>query len=294
MSIKKSGLGKGLGALIPTESMQNIEKNINEHGELIQEIDVNLIIPNKDQPRKHFDQERIASLGDSISEHGLLQPIVLKRKGSFYEIIAGERRWRATKHLGVKKIASIIKDVDDFTIAQLALIENVQREDLNPIEEAMAYHKLIDEYKITQEKLSKIVGKSRSYLTNTMRLMKLEPFIQDGIVEGTISNGHGRALLALEEPKKRKMAYDKIVSEAFSVRMTEDMVKNFEKYFKERSTTINKPHNKLREIVNLEDELSVSFGTKVTIKETQGKGKILIDFYNIDDLNRIIDLINKQ
>lgn len=290
---KKSGLGRGLGALISTESMQSIEKNINEHGELIQEIDVNLIIPNKDQPRKNFDTEKIISLSDSIAEHGLLQPIVLKRSGSYYEIIAGERRWRATKHLGVKKIASIIRDVDDFTIAQLALIENVQREDLNPIEEGLAYQKLIDEYQITQDKLSKIVGKSRSYLTNTMRLIKLEGYIQESIASGIISSGHGRALLSIENLDHRQMAFNKIVEEGLSVRVAEDIGRNFEKYFKEKKPE-NKSHQKLKEIINLENELSLSFGTKVTIAENKGKGKISIDFYNIDDLNRIIDLINHQ
>lgn len=290
---KKSGLGRGLGALISTESMQSIEKNINEHGELIQEIDVNLIIPNKDQPRKNFDTEKIISLSDSIAEHGLLQPIVLKRSGSYYEIIAGERRWRATKHLGVKKIASIIRDVDDFTIAQLALIENVQREDLNPIEEGLAYQKLIDEYQITQDKLSKIVGKSRSYLTNTMRLIKLEGYIQESIASGIISSGHGRALLSIENLDHRQMAFNKIVEEGLSVRVAEDIGRNFEKYFKEKKPE-NKSHPKLKEIISLENDLSLSFGTKVTITENKGKGKISIDFYNIDDLNRIIDLINHQ
>lgn len=290
---KKSGLGRGLGALISTESMQSIEKNINEHGELIQEIDVNLIIPNKDQPRKNFDSDKIISLSDSIAEHGLLQPIVLKRSGSYYEIIAGERRWRATKHLGVKKIASIIRDVDDFTIAQLALIENVQREDLNPIEEGLAYQKLIDEYQITQDKLSKIVGKSRSYLTNTMRLIKLEGYIQESIASGIISSGHGRALLSIENLDHRQMAFNKIVDEGLSVRVAEDIGRNFEKYFKEKKSE-NKSHPKLKEIISLENDLSLSFATKVTITENKGKGKISIDFYNIDDLNRIIDLINHQ
>ncbi|MBM7560995.1 ParB/RepB/Spo0J family partition protein [Fusibacter tunisiensis] len=287
---KKSGLGRGLGALISDDSMHSIEKNINEHGELVQEIDVNLIIPNKDQPRKHFDSEKISALGDSIEEHGLLQPIVLKRSGSYYEIIAGERRWRATKSIGRKKIQAIIRDVDEFTIAQLALIENVQREDLNPIEEALAYMKLIEEYKITQEKLSKIVGKSRSYLTNTMRLVKLEPIIQESIMKGTLSNGHGRALLSIEDTNHRIMAFEKIINEGLSVRVAEDMSRNFSKYFKTK-TQQTKTTQKLKEITSLENELSLTYGTKVTINENNGKGRISIDFYNIDDLNRIIDLI---
>lgn len=289
MSIKKSGLGKGLGALIPNESMEAFEGKINEQGDLIHEIDINLIMPNKNQPRKVFDFEKIKSLSESIEEHGLLQPIVLKKHSGLYEIIAGERRWRACKHLGLKKVPSIIKNVDNVTIAQLALIENLQREDLNPIEEAMAYHRLIDEYNITQDKMSKIAGKSRVYITNTMRLLKLESYIQDSIVKKLISSGHGRALLSIDNEKKRRMAYEKVVAEELSVRVTEDLVKNFDKYFK----TIESKAKPLKnfEISSIEDELAVHIGTKVSIKEKNGKGKITIDFYDIDDLNRILEII---
>jgi len=290
MTLKKSGLGKGLGALIPNESMEAFESKINEHGELIHEIDINLIMPNKDQPRKVFDVEKISSLGESISEHGLLQPIVLKKTGGLYEIIAGERRWRACKHIGLKKVPSIIKDVDSSTIAQLALIENLQREDLNPIEEAMAYHRLIDEYQITQEKMSRIAGKSRVYITNTMRLLKLDSYIKDAIVSKQISSGHGRAILALDNEKKRRMAYDRILIDDLSVRSTEELIKNFDKHFKVADSKAKPLRNK--EVTAIEDELSVFIGTKVTIKEKNGKGKIIIDFYDVEDLNRIIELIN--
>lgn len=290
MTLKKSGLGKGLGALIPNESMEAFESKINEHGELIHEIDINLIMPNKDQPRKVFDVEKISSLGESISEHGLLQPIVLKKTGGLYEIIAGERRWRACKHIGLKKVPSIIKDVDSSTIAQLALIENLQREDLNPIEEAMAYHRLIEEYQITQEKMSKIAGKSRVYITNTIRLLKLDPYIQDAIVSKHISSGHGRAILALDSEKKRRMAYDRILIDDLSVRSTEELIKNFDKHFKIAESKAKPLRSK--EVTAIEDELSVFIGTKVTIKEKNGKGKIVIDFYDVEDLNRIIELIN--
>lgn len=289
MSVKKSGLGKGLGALIPNDSMEAFEGKITEQGDLIHEIDINLIMPNKNQPRKVFDIEKIKSLSESIEEHGLLQPIVLKKHSGLYEIIAGERRWRACKHLGLKKVPSIIKNVDNVTIAQLALIENLQREDLNPIEEAMAYHRLIDEYNITQEKMSKIAGKSRVYITNTMRLLKLDDYIQDSIVTKTITSGHGRALLAIENDRKRKLAFDKVISDELSVRATEDLVRNFDKYFKTIESKA-KPIKNI-EISSIEDELAVYIGTKVTIKEKNGKGKITIDFYDIEDLNRILDII---
>lgn len=292
---KKSGLGRGLGALIPNDVTIEKKAKINENGEMIDQIDINLIIPNRDQPRKDFDESKIVALGDSIKELGLLQPIVLKRKGSYYEIIAGERRWRACKHVGLKKVPSIIKDVDEFTVAQLALVENVQREDLNPIEEAAAYSKLIDEFKITQDSLSKIVGKSRSYITNTIRLLKLEDYIQEGIQTNVISNGHGRSLLSLETEKKRRLAFDYIVKESLSVRKTEELVKNFDTIFNRMPIQrTHKPNKKLPEILNVEEELAVAIGTKVTIKESNGKGKILIDFYNIDDLNRILDIISQK
>lgn len=291
MTVKKSGLGRGLGALIPNESMEAFESKINEHGDLIHEVDINLIMPNKNQPRKVFDVEKIYSLGESIAELGLLQPIVVKKNGSLYEIIAGERRWRACKHIGLKKVPAIIKDVNNSTIAQLALIENLQREDLNPIEEAMAYSRLIEEFEITQEKMSKIAGKSRVYITNTMRLLKLEPYIQESIIDKKITSGHGRALLSLESEKKRKMLYEHILNDELSVRATEEAAKNFEKVFKTNQKS-TKPAKNI-EISAVEDDLSVLVGTKVTISERNGKGKISIDFYDLDDLNRIIDILTK-
>lgn len=293
MSVKKSGLGKGLGALIPNESMEAFENKINEHGELIHDIDINLIMPNKNQPRKIFDPERIQALATSIEEHGLLQPIVLKKAGGLYEIIAGERRWRACKHIGLKKIPAIIKNVDAVTIAQLALIENLQREDLNPIEEAMAYNRLIDEFELTQEKMSKIAGKSRVYITNTIRLLKLDEYIQDAISNKVITSGHGRALLSLESDKIRKKAFDKVVSEQLSVRATEELVKNSDKLFKDKELRSNKTIDKNIDVLNFESQISTVLGTKVQIKEKEGKGKISIDFYSMEDLNRLIDYFEK-
>jgi ParB family chromosome partitioning protein len=288
---KKTGLGRGLGALIPGDTDTSIIQKINESGDLIDEIDIDLIIPNRDQPRRQFDKDKIDALADSIRFHGLLQPIVLKRKDSFYEIIAGERRWRACKSIQMKKVPAIVKDVDEFTIAQLALIENLQREDLNPIEEAMAFQNLIELYGMTQENLSKIVGRSRSFITNYLRMLKLEPEILKSIADGVISHGHGRALLGLDNVKDRIRAYEKILMDGLSVRQTEALVKNFDQVFK--SPIKRKSVKKLQEIVYIEEQLAVLIGTKINIKEKNGKGKIEIDFYNIDDLNRIIDTIKK-
>jgi len=286
---KKTGLGRGLGALIPNDISQNVKDKINESGELVDEIEIDLIIPNRDQPRKEFDKDKIQNLANSIHEHGLIQPIILKRSGSFYEIIAGERRWRACKVLGFKKVQAIIKDVDAFTIAQLALIENLQREDLNPIEEAMAFQNLIMEYSMTQESLARIVGKSRSYITNYMRMLKLDPIIQKGIMNEVISHGHGRALLSIDSEKTRLKAFDLIIEKQLSVRETEKLVKNMEQYSDDHAQSI-KPA-KLPSVIKIEHELSSLMGTKVNIKERNGKGKIEIAFFDIDDLNRILDAL---
>ena len=288
---KKTGLGRGLGALIPNDISQNVKDKINESGELVDEIEIDLIIPNRDQPRKEFDKDKIQNLANSIQEHGLIQPIILKRSGSFYEIIAGERRWRACKLLDLKRVQAIIKDVDAFTIAQLALIENLQREDLNPIEEAMAFQNLITEYNMTQESLARIVGKSRSYITNYMRMLKLDPIIQKGIMNELISHGHGRALLSIDSEKTRLKAFDLIIEKQLSVRETEKLVKNIDQYNEEQAQSI-KPV-KLPTVIKIEHELSSLIGTKVNIKERNGKGKIEIAFYNVEDLNRILDTFKR-
>ncbi|MGX8796513.1 ParB/RepB/Spo0J family partition protein [Fusibacter sp. JL298sf-3] len=289
MAVKKSGLGRGLGALIPTEKAQKIEMNINAQGELIQEIDIDLIVPNKNQPRTSFDAEAIAALADSIEQHGLIQPIIVKPNKGTFQIIAGERRWRASKQVGKSKISAIIKDVDAFTIAQLALIENLQREDLSAIEEAHAYEQLISNYHLTQEQLSKIVGKSRSHLTNTLRLLKLDKSMQEAIASGAISHGHGRALLSIDDEKLRQRLFDMMIEEGLSVRKSEEIAKEGFKSSVKKVPRLEKQ----KEVVAIENELSSTFGTKVKIKEKSGKGKITIDFYSVDDLNRILEFIQR-
>lgn len=289
MAVKKSGLGRGLGALIPTEKAQKIEMNINAQGELIQEIDIDLIVPNKNQPRTSFDAEAIAALADSIEQHGLIQPIIVKPNKGTFQIIAGERRWRASKQVGKSKISAIIKDVDAFTIAQLALIENLQREDLSAIEEAYAYEQLISNYHLTQEQLSKIVGKSRSHLTNTLRLLKLEKPMQKAITSGAITHGHGRALLSIDDDKQRQRLFEMMLEEGLSVRKSEEIAKEGFKSSVKKMPRLEKQ----KEVVAIENELSSTFGTKVKIKEKSGKGKITIDFYSVDDLNRILEFIQR-
>lgn len=291
MSGKRKSLGRGVEALFSDSSKEVFEHHRNEEGELVYNLDIHLIKPNAAQPRQVFDSEKIRSLSDSIAEVGLLQPITVKRNQGTYEIIAGERRWRACQMLGHKKIPAIIKDVDEATMAQLALIENLQREDLNPIEEAAAYMSLIKEYGITQEQLSKIVGKSRPFIANSMRLLNLESYLQKAIVEGAISSGHGRTLLAIEGEGRRRRIFDKIIEGDLTVRDTERLVKNYESEF----TAPKKPKRgieKSPEIKAVEEELSVHVGTRVSIRETQGRGKIEIDFYDLKDLQRILDILH--
>ena len=217
MAAKKRGLGKGLSALISDDFI--VEEN-NEK-EAVEYVDIDLISPNKNQPRKNIDKKALTELADSIKAHGLIQPIILRKTGKSYEIIAGERRWRACKIAGLKEIPCIIKDIDDKVSAKYALIENIQREDLNPIEEAFAYKKLMEEYGLTQEEVAKELGKSRSYIANTVRLLNLHEKIIDYISKGDLTAGHGKALLSIKDEDKQLHAAEEIIKNDLNVRQTE-------------------------------------------------------------------------
>lgn len=288
MSAAKRGLGKGLGALIPADKVQEKKSRVEKDGSLVNEVDINLIVPNRDQPRKYFDKERLEALSSSIKEHGILQPIVLKKKDNYFEIIAGERRWRASLEAGLSKIPSIIKDVDDKTIAELAIIENLQRENLNSIEEAVAYQSLIDDYKISHENVAKLIGRSRVYVTNILRLLNLDDTVKEAIIENKISQGHGRALLALGDEFDRRQILTQIMDDQLSVRDTEKLIKEFYKERPIKTKPVVSP-----EVRHCEEDLSYYMGTKVKIKDKNGKGKLEIDYYDINDLNRIIELIKR-
>lgn len=279
----KRGLGKGLGALIPDEIKNSISPNA-----LIEEIKIDIIKPNKDQPRKSFDSEKIDALAISIKEHGIVQPIVVRNIDGHYQIIAGERRWKAAKSIGLETIPCVIKEYDDSTVAEIALVENLQREDLNDIEEALAYSMLIEKYNFTQEKLSSAVGKSRSNIANTMRLLKLDKKIQKNIIDGEITGGHARALLRLNSIKRQFDIVSKIKSEQLSVREVENLVKNIMEP-KEKKRSNAKVNTTYFEV---EEKLKDHFGTRVLISEGKKKGKIEIEFYNDDELNRIIEMLN--
>ena len=278
MSSKK--LGRGLGALISENSTETEEKLIT--------IDIDQVKPNKNQPRKQFDQEKMAELMNSIDQYGIIQPIVVRSVVNGYEIIAGERRWRAAKNLKINDVPVVIRKADDVTVAKLALIENIQREDLNEIEEANAYQQLISDYSLTQNELSKIIGKSRSYIANLLRLLNLEEEIQQELINSEISNGHARALLSLDERDDRLEVLEKIIKYNYSVRKTEKVIKNMKNGKKSKKKEDKK--QKSPEVIRFENVLADKFNTKVSINHNSNyKGKIEIEYYNLDDLNRIIE-----
>ena len=283
MTKAKRGLGRGLGALIPNEMKNLLSTNMQ-----IEEISLSSIRPNKDQPRKTFDSDKIDALAISIKEHGVVQPIVVRNLDNHYQIIAGERRWQAAKSIGLDTIPCVIKDCDDSTVAEIALVENLQREDLNDIEEALAYNMLIEKYNFTQEKLSQAIGKSRSNIANTLRLLKLDKKIQKEITSGEISGGHARALLRLTSVKAQVDVIGKIKSQHLSVREVEKLVKKMvdPKENIKRKNSVNTVY------IEVEEKLKDHFGTKVMISEGKKKGKIEIEFYSEDELDRIIEMLN--
>mgnify|MGYP001323097987 CR=1 FL=1 len=290
MPVKKSGLGKGLDTLIPSSGNSETKKPVVEakdHGETI--IKLNKIEPNRGQPRRNFDEDSLVELADSIKQFGVLQPLLVQKKGSFYELIAGERRWRAAKIAGLKEVPVIIREFTKQESIEIALIENIQRENLNPIEEAQAYKRLLTEFELKQDEVAERVSKSRSAVTNSMRLLKLDDRVQQMIVDEMISTGHARALLAIEDSDKQYALANTIFDEKLSVRETEKLVKeiNNPKEKKVKPTTVNTVifedmANKMKEVI----------GTKVVVNDSgKGKGMIKIEYYSEDDLERIYHML---
>ena len=283
---KKFGLGKGLSALIPEE----INSDYNDDKQNIFKVSLNKIKPNPKQPREKFSDDKIKELSESIDQYGIIQPLILKKEDSIYVIIAGERRWRAAKTLGLKEVPAIIKELTDKEELEISLIENIQREDLNSIEEAKAYDRLIKEFFLTQEELSQRLGKSRTTITNTLRLLKLENIIQDLIIQNKLSEGHARALLSLKKKEHQLILAEKIIHNGLSVRDVEKKVKklNEENNNNEIKKVINKNNIYYKEI---ENRLQEYLGTKVSVNNRKNKGKIEIEYYSQDDLQRILDII---
>lgn len=283
MGTKKSALGKGLGALIP--EVNDINENNNNN---LKEININEIMPNQDQPRKRFDEENIKELAESIKEFGVLQPIIVRKEGDFYKIIAGERRWRAARMAGLKIVPVIIKEMTDKEMMEVSLIENLQREDLNPIEEALAYKKLMDDFNLTQEQIAQRVGKSRPVIANSLRLLNLHQEVIELIKENKITEGHGRVLASIENKNLQLEVAKKIINDELNVRQTEKIIKNIKskKNKKEKNT---KENSYIKEI---QERLMNHFGTKVNISEKGKKGIIEIEYYSKEDLERILELFD--
>jgi len=297
MPIKKKGLGKGLDSLIPdNKSMKSVtsEKTVESKEDAaaksgVQVMKINEVEPNRDQPRKNFDEDALLELSDSIKQFGVLQPLLVRKRKDYYEIIAGERRWRAAKLAGVKEVPVIEKEYTDQEILEIGLIENIQRENLNPIEEAIAYKRLLEEFNLKQDEVSERVSKSRTAVTNSMRLLKLSDKVQQMIIDDMISTGHARALLAIDDPELQYTLANKIFDEKLSVRETEKLVKEIKNPKKPKE---KKPVANSFIYQDLEEKMKSVFGTKVSIaSKGKGKGKIEIEYYSDDELEHLFDMM---
>lgn len=285
-SPKSRGLGRGFEALFAEQSPiimdENAEKTDNE--DQVQYIDINAIRPNKNQPRKSFNEEKIEELAESIKEHGIIQPLVVRRDGEGYEIVAGERRWRAARKSGLKKVPCLIREFTDEENMLVAIIENLQREDLNPIEEAEGLNRMIDTYGLTQEQVSKSVSKSRPYISNSLRLLKLPKEIRDLVQQGELTAGHARALVNVS-PERQMELCQKVLQEKLSVRQLEKLITDKPK---SRRRKIKK---KSADILRVESDLKDKLGTRVTIKSKGNKGTIELEYYSSEDLERLIEIL---
>lgn len=293
MPKQERGLGRGLDALF-AGAMEDGDNN------RVIEVDIKDIVAKSDQPRRKFEQESLQELADSLKEHGVLQPLLVRKHGKRYEIVAGERRWRAAEMIGIEKVPVLVKEIDDIEAAEISLIENLQREDLSLIEEARAYRHMIERYGYTQELLSKKLGKSRTHVTNTMRIMNLPEEVLAMIDAGKVSAGHARALLSMGSADQQIVVAKQIVEQGLSVRAVEEKARQK----KTGTRTVKKVEifdlpdidasdlaKRRPEIIELEDRMQERWGTRVDIKPAQQGGKILISYYNDEDLNRIIELL---
>ena len=284
------GLGKGINALIPegTEEEKVIIKEVVVKEPAETKVRISQIEPNKSQPRKMFDEDALIELSESIKQYGVLQPLLVQKKDNYYEIIAGERRWRAAKLAGVKEIPVIIKDYSDQEVVEIALIENIQREDLNPIEEAQAYQRLIKDYRLKQDEVAEKVSKSRAAITNSLRLLKLDTRVQEMVMEGKLSNGHARTIIGIEDGDKQYMIAQKIFDEKLSVREVEKLMRDLDKPQKPAKLL---PENDFV-YRDLEEKFTKIMGTQVSIKnKNNNKGKIEIQYYSQAELERIYDML---
>ncbi len=294
MAAKKRALGSGLDNLIPDIGLEKTEEVKTEKENVSREtlIPIIKIEPNRAQPRTRFDEDALQELADSIKQYGIIEPIVVQKRDNFYEIIAGERRWRAARIAGLKEVPVVVKEYSENEIFTIALIENIQREDLNPIEEAVAYQKLIQELNLKQDEVAEKVSKSRTAITNSMRLLKLDIRVQQMLIDEMISEGHGRALLPITDPEEQFTLAMKVFDEKLSVRETEKMIKKIQE---EKKTPV-KQEEEVKDLSfvykSLEEKLKRSLGTKVEIKnKANNTGKIEIEYYSMDELERIVEIM---
>ena len=299
----KKGLGKGLGAIFgedvvkeSNEELTKVKRSLpaeeeETKGSLM--VKISLIEPNRDQPRKDFNEEELQELAESIKNYGVLQPLLVQKKGTSYELIAGERRWRAAKLAGLKEVPVVLREYSKQQAMEIALIENVQRADLNPIEEAQAYQQLVKEFHLTQEEIAARVSKNRATITNAMRLLKLDEEIQNLLIKGAISSGHARAILSLEDKQLQKKAAKEVLDRRLSVRETEKLVKRLARASAEKNERNEKKDDALALIFqNLEERMKTIMGTKVSIhNKDRNKGRIEIEYYSEAELERIVEMI---
>ncbi len=279
--MNKKALGKGLGALISTAN--------EELSAGVIELRINEVEPNVGQPRKKFDDDKLLQLSDSIKQHGIVQPIIVRKEDNIFKIVAGERRWRAARLAGLTNVPVIIKDVTNKQVMEMALIENIQREDLNPIEEAEAYERLINEYNMTQEELSSSIGKNRSTIANIIRLLALCDSVKEFLINGDISSGHARALLNIEDKLEQENICKEIIEKNLNVRDTENLVKRLLSDQKKEKKVSKEDEN----LMKIEDELKKILGTKVKLSNNNKKGKIMIEYYSNDELERLLEIFKK-
>ena len=293
MAVKRKGLGKGLDSLIPENKSVKPEKKKKKEesvktGE--QMLKINQVEPNREQPRKHFEEDALLELADSIKQYGVLQPLLVRKRKDYYEIIAGERRWRAAKLAGVKEVPVIIKEYTEQQAVEIALIENFQRENLNPIEEAMAFKKLLTEFNLKQDEVAERVSKSRTAVTNSMRLLKLGEKVQQMIIDDMITTGHARALLAIDDEEQQYLLATKIFDEKLSVRETEKLIKSLKN--PKKQVKVVKTVENAFVYDDLAEKMKRVLGTKVSISpKGNGKGKIEIEYYSDDELERMFEMI---
>ncbi len=285
-SIEKIGANKASNSGFKEEKVIKADNQRAREGDFVEYLDIHSIMPNVNQPRKTFDEEKIKELSDSILEHGIIQPIVVRKKDKGYEIVAGERRWRAAMKAELPKVPCLVRELTDEQNMLLAIIENMQREDLNPIEEAEGLQQMIVTFGLTQEEVSKSVGKSRPYIANSLRLLKLPEYVLEAILEGKISAGHGRTLVTIEKEEIRKEILDRIIAEGLSVRETEKLASNIGKVKGRPAKKVKNPN-----VAKVEEDLKQALGTRVYIKQNGKKGKIEIEYFSKEELERLIDTL---